>query len=289
MARNAEAVRRRLSSDELKALFWDIVNKVDKKQDPATIAALNKVKDPDPNDPNDLMPLQFSKYLSIYAMAVADNDLSGARTLLFDDNSNLQSGMSTNLYDRVPIGCAKLEELRNNYVTQYNDLTKSSQDLSGRAIAAGSMRDENMAYQNANIDACKGSPSPACISLASQEAPVFSLLAKFDNVNDVMVSAGFIDLSNNIDIINTAYTRMGCSGSRPIQFSPNDTGMIDTETLIKKLNEMSPYYLSPDTLQYITSSIISTSDTNKNLMTDAGKLENIKNVIANIKSLTGTT
>ena len=288
MAKEVAATRKKYSTEELRGFFWNIVDKVDKKQDPATIAALAKVKDPDPNDLNDLMPLRFSKYLSIYAMAVTGNDLSGARALLFDDNSNLQAGMSANLYDPTSITCANLETLRNDFRAKYTSVINSAQDLSGRAIAAGAMRDENLAYQTTNLDACKGSQSPACIKLASQEPPVFSLLAKFDNVNNVMASSGFYDLSNNIDVINTAYTRMGCSGS-PLKFSPNDTGIIDTQTLLIKLNQMSPYYLSPDTLQYITSSIISSGDTNRSLMTDSDKLANISNVIANIKSLTGTT
>ena len=46
--------------------FWDLVDKIDKKKDPATVAALAKVTDPDTNDENDPMPLVFSKY--IYSM-----------------------------------------------------------------------------------------------------------------------------------------------------------------------------------------------------------------------------
>jgi len=49
--------------------FWDLVDKIDKKKDPATVAALAKVTDPDTNDENDPMPLVFSKYISIYALS----------------------------------------------------------------------------------------------------------------------------------------------------------------------------------------------------------------------------
>ena len=44
--------------------FWNTVQKVNSKDQP-TISALAKVSDADPNDPNDLMPLSFSKYISI--------------------------------------------------------------------------------------------------------------------------------------------------------------------------------------------------------------------------------
>ena len=72
-------------------------------------------------------------------------------------------------------------------------------------------------------------------------------------------------------------------------FSDTDTSTIDTTTLTIKLNQLSPYYLSPDTLQYITSSIISGSDIKSSLMTDSNKLMDISNVINNIKVITGTT
>jgi hypothetical protein len=223
-------------------------------------------------------------------------DLSGARQALFNNYDTLQRGLSTNVYTPPSAGsdpktrsCANLNSARDNYNAQYRRIIASMKDLSGSVGRAGFMRDENLAYQNTNLNACKGTnPSAACISLASQETPVFSLLSKYDNVNNVMASSGFVDISNNIDTINTAYTMLGC-GKTPILFSPNQTGLIDTQTLISKLNQMSPYYLSPDTLQYITTSIISSSDTDASLMTDADKLTNISNVIKNIKAMTGTS
>jgi hypothetical protein len=272
-------------------LFWDLLNKVD-QQDPTTVSNLAKVSEPDPND---LMQVSFSKYISIYAMSQTA-DLSGARLALLNNYDNLQTGLSTNVYTRPPAGsdpktrsCANLNTARDNFNVQYRQIIASMKDLSGSVGKAGFMRDENLAYQNANLNACKGAnPPAACISLASQETPVFSLLSKYDNVNNVMVSSGFVDISNNIDTINTAYTMLGC-GKTPILFSPNQTDVIDTQTLISKLNQMSPYYLSPDTLQYITTSIISSSDTDASLMTDADKLTNISNVIQNIKRMTGTS
>lgn len=224
------------------------------------------------------------------------SDASGARSSLFNNYDVLEQKLSNEVYSAPPAGtdpkvksCSNLETAKADYMAQYNAIIKSNQDLSGQAIAASAMREENLAYQTTNLASCKGSPSPACISLANQEAPVFSLLANYDNVNNTMASSGFYDLSNNIDVINTAYALLGCSGSAPIKFSPNDTGVIDTQTLMSNLNKMSPYYLSPDTLQYITSSIVSTSYTDKSLMTDADKLANISKVINNLKAITGAT
>jgi len=274
--------------------FWLILDRVN-KQDPTTLAALAKVSDPDPNDSNDLMPLKFSKYISMYAMSQYGTDISGARNALFNKYDDLQNGLSKNVYTRLPEGvdpkansCANLDEARSKYTLQYNKLISSMKDLNNSATKMGLFRDENMAYQTTNTAACTGNPSPACISLASQEAPVYSLLSKYDNVNTVLTSTGFIDISNNIGTVNTTYRLLGCEGA-PILFSPTDTGTIDTEALLSKLNQMSPYYVSPDTLQYITNSILSSSGTDISLMTDAEKLSNIRKVINTIKTLTGTS
>jgi len=349
------------------AAFWDLVYKVDKQQDPVKIAALARVTDPDPNDPNDRIPLRFSKYISIYALSqstapnwevipneghagndlksfvgTADqgkttclstpgctefatyqgtvyikamppngprrspvsgcttyrllSDISGARQSLFTNYNDLQAGLSRNVYIRPPEGtdikarsCASLAAARNAYTAKYDQVVAAAQDLSGTAIKAGLMREENLAYQNTHLAACKGpNPPPACISLASQEGPIFSLLTKYTAVNNAFASSGAVDLSNNLDIINTTYSFLGCAGP-PLAFSQNLANVIDTQMLLSKLNQMSPYYLSPDTLQYITSSIISSADTDASLMTDSDKLSHISAVITNLKTLTGTS
>jgi hypothetical protein len=275
--------------------FWDLVYKVDREQDPTTIEKVTRVSDPDPNDMNDLMPLKFSKYISIYALSQY-GDLSGARQALFSNYNTMQSGLSKNVYTPPPEGtdlkarsCANLDVARNMYKAEYNKVVAAIQDLSGMAIKAGAMREENLAYQNANYQACKAdNRSPACISLASQEGPIFSLLAKYNSVNNTIATSGAIDISNNIDIINTAYRFIGCAGA-PLTFSPDLAFTIDTQALVSQLNQMSPYYLSPDTLQYITASIISGPDTDNSLMTDADLLVNISKVISNIKTMTGAS
>jgi hypothetical protein len=349
------------------AAFWDLVFKVDKELDPTTIAKVTQVSHPDPNDTNDLMPLKFSKYISIYALSQnADlrwqvtanqgnlgndikafagtvdqgkaiclatpgctefasyqgtnyiksvpanagkmslvngcttykllSDVSGARQALFSNYNDLQNGLSKNVYSPPPEGtdlkarsCANLDAARNSYTIKYNQVVAATRDLSGMAIKAGAMREENLLYQNANYDACKkGDRSPACISLASQEGPLFSLLSKYETVNNTLATSGAIDISYNLDVLNRAYNFLGCSGP-PLAFSQNLAVAIDTPTLVSQLNQMSPYYLSPDTLQYITTSIISGPETDNNLMTDADMLVNISKVISNIKTLTGAS
>ena len=347
--------------DPSTSAFWDLVAKVN-KNDPTTMKNLAKVTDPDPND---LMPLTFSKYISLYAMAKFDNNLSAARNALYTNYNTLQNDLSTKVYskskwtDPKAESCANLEKARASFIMQYTGLVTSVQDLSGSALTAGKMHDENLAYQTANMANCQP-PSPGCISLATQDGPVFSLMAKYETTNNTLLSGGAIDISNNLDVINSAYKLLKCgpfpnmffksytspdvyfisknlgykvnsctglcsdtaiaancanptlvpqsffdslslakntgadicpiirSTSDPT-FSISDTGIIDTVTLTSKLNELSPYYVSPDTLNYITSSIISGSDIKSSLTTDSDKLSNITNVINTLKSITRTT
>jgi hypothetical protein len=344
------------------ANFWDISNRLDRNDD-FTTRALTRVSDPDPNDENDTMPLSFSKYISIYALARFNGDLSGARLALFNDYNTLQTEMSRDVYDTrekttweadpINQSCKKLDLLRGTFIAKYAETVSSVQDLSGTAILAGTMRDENLAYQQLLISKCQGSPlSPACVNLANQEGPVFSLVAKYDNANTTLFSAE-IDISNNLQTINDTYAVLGCknpnqffkgssatywinnnikyavantscsatinanmSGTSPgpmaisdsvlnriptgptftcnmvataqLQFNDSTTGIVDTTVLLSKLQTMSPYYLSPDTLNYITSSVISSADATGSVMTTADILIDIRNVINNIKLLTGT-
>jgi hypothetical protein len=341
--------------------FWDIKNKVD-AGDTSTITALAKVSDPDPSDSKDLMPVSFSKHISIYSMARSNNDLSGARSNLFYAYDQLQTEMATNLYDQTKVAawnsdakaesCKQLDTIAANFAVQYALLKGSIQDLSGTTIKAASIRDENMDYQKQLLSKCQGTPlSPACISLANQEGPVFPLMAKYETVNNTLFS-NELDISDNIQTINDTYSVVGCSNPNqffstgsgapvfwvnnntkypvaacsacptaissncskpniapqgffdklttgaafacsmvtvtPLFFSGEQAGSIDTTVLRSKLNQLSPYYISPDTLQYITSSIISAEESASSVMTTSDTLINISKVIQNIRIITGT-
>jgi hypothetical protein len=422
--------------------FWNISSKVDAK-DAATIAALARVTDADPTDKKDIMPLQFSKYISMYAMAKYNNDLSGARQALFNNYNQLQSEMSTSLYDQSTVSswkanpkektCDQLDNARKTLTQKIFDLRSKIQDLSGTSVLASSMRDENMEYQNKYKNKCPGtSLSPACIQLANKEGPVFPLLAKYEDVNNNIFSTE-LDINADLETLNDTYNFLQCDRSLKSSFikkegttdiyylnidtmtiypvsncsticgmnlcnavttitaeqmtvitnsvltssspftcamlydgtlvkgdndqnkvyyvtndmkylitscsscnldlcskakivnggslnslrasstpftcsllpagvnqdtldavgkiaysSDTNVGMIDTTILRTKLQQLSPYYLSPDTLQYITTSIISAADSQATIMTTSDILINITNIINNIKILTNT-
>ena len=420
--------------------FWSISNKIDSKDAP-TVAAVARVSDPDPLDSKDVMPLKFSKYISIYALAKYNNDVSGARQALFNNYDQLQTEMSTNLYDQATVTawaadpkqktCDQLDTVRKRLTQKMFGLRSQVQDLSGSSVLASAMRDENLAYQVKYASKCQGNPlSSACVQLANQEGPVFPLLAKYEDVNNTIISSEF-DISDNLQTLNDAYSVLQCdrrlksgfikqdgmsavsylnsdtmmiypvsdcaticgmnlcssvapvtadqmntikkavttstapfncgmlyegmlvkadndqsktyyvkggikhligtcsacsldlcsrakvvsgsslgslrsetfacsllpagikqdvldAGGNVAYSSDRDVGTIDTTVLRSKLQQLSPYYLSPDTLQYITGSIISAADSQTSIMTTSDILINITNVVNNIKILTNT-
>jgi len=227
------------------------------------------------------------------------------------------------------------------------------QDLSGTAYTASAMHTENIGLQQQLVTQCQSSPlSAACISLASQEKPMFDLLAKYENTNNSLFS-NELDISNNLQTINNTYTAIGCSNpnqffsltgsgtnvfwvdaglttkypvssctpcgeiaictkvnkapqsffdslktgpnftcpmiaASQLAFLDTQTGVVDTTTLRSNLQQLSPYYISPDVLQNITGSILSAADTTATISTTSDILIDINNVINNIKSLTNT-
>jgi hypothetical protein len=275
--------------------FWETVYA---KNQPEVSTAIAQVRYPSPYAKKDEIPVKFGQYISMYALAKYNYDPIAARDALFNSYDTLQSEMSTNLYSKNAIAvwdadlkgqtCAELDNLMNTFTGQVATLTKSIQDLSGTAVLAGSMRDENMAYQLKYKAACTNPTSPACMSLASQEGPLFSLLAQYTTVNNSLFSKEY-DLSNNIQTLQETYNILNCKNPNPkATFQVDKSGYIDTPTLLMKLQDLSPYYLSPDILNYITESIVSANDARATIAQTSNLYINMASTINNIKALTNT-
>ena len=136
-----------------KTNFWALT----KNTDPLITAKILRVSNPDPKDSKDTMPIKFSKYISMYSLAKYD-DVSGARAALFNKYNELQTEMSTKLYDQTTVAawdsdpktntCNELDTIRNNFTQQIFTIRSQVQDLSGTSVLASIMRDENYAYQD---------------------------------------------------------------------------------------------------------------------------------------------
>ena len=230
-------------------------------------------------------------------MAKNKSNVADARADLFTNYTKLQTELSTNVYDTATVSawgsdpkgqtCTQLDTLKTQFTNQYSALTTAMQDLSGSTIIGGNMRDENLTFQQRFVSQCNTTPmSAACINLASQEGPIFPLLSSYETANNTLFT-NLDDISNNLVTVSDTYNFLGCTNPN-LKFSETVTGYVDTGVLRLKLEQLSPYYLSPDTLQYITSAIISADDAKSSLATVTDLVIDLNNVIANIKTFTNT-
>ena len=273
--------------------FWGIV---DSKTDPVIAAKILRVSNPDPADPNDPMPLEFPQYISMYALARFNNDLSGARLALINDYDTIQTEMSTNLYDQTTvnnwnnrpneISCGIINNLRENIVRlKVSSISDSSVVGASRINIATAIQEENINYQVRLQSQCNNpnSLSTACRNLATQNDTLFPLVSSYNNVNETLFT-NESDLSANIDVVNQAFTILGCSGgdTNP-KFNALNLG-IDTSELTSKLKQLSPYYISPDAIRFVIGNIISGNTVNTTLETTSDRLMNITKILLNMKT-----
>lgn len=280
------------STDLIKRQFWDIVSK---KDTPNVAENIQKVRDPAPND---TMPVKFPIYMSVYALAKYNNDPIAARKALFDDYQLLQQELTTDVYDHTDVNdwkeypkeltCRKLDSTINEIIEFINNTKKSFVDISGTIHKGAAIHDENMGFQNILLKECKKNPmSDACIRLASQDNPIYPLLQRYNNVTNALYNSEY-DISENLNILHTSYKTLKCFNREPnLVFNVDDNmEIIDTPMLNEKLEQISPYYISPETLQFITSSIVSPSDIEKTTNTTSDMYIKIGNSVNGIKTLT---
>jgi len=278
------------STPDTPTRFWDITRN---KNTPTTSAEIRRVSDPDPKDSNDTMPLRFSPYISIYALAKYNYDISGARNALLRDYDTIQNEMTTNLYDQNEVNkwndnphavsCDSLKNLRNMYISKLSSLKYVSANASENVNSATAMQDENMNYQVTLKKQCNPkSLSTACINLATQSKKMFPLPGQYDSINMDLFTKE-VDISSNLYTINTVYSLLRCDPVNNLKFDATTMG-IDTSNLLSKLRGLSPYYISPDVINFITKSIISGNNVNTTLSTTSDRLINITKLLQNMKT-----
>jgi len=280
--------------------FWDLIGK---QNDPTTAALVAKVSDPDPDDENDPFPLSFPLHISMYSLAKYNMDVSGARTALFNNYNGLQSELSTNVYSQSEVAawttsptsaltqtCTQLDAVKRVAEVQLATLKQTMRDLSGTEVSANAMKNENMALQLKLSGLCQGvTPPTICQTLASQDGPLFPLLSKYEAADDAL-AANETDIQNTLQTINDTYSVLGCISPNFSFDGDKDAGYVNTEELRINLQRISPYYVSPDTLKYITNAMVpGGKQLSTPLSTTADMIIDINRVIKNIKFMTNTT
>jgi len=271
---------------------------------------LSQVTNPGPKD---TFTMVYPKYLSMYSLAKYGFDPATARSALINQYDTLQKELQTMveteqnnraLFTADPKGqsCTEINTLTMGFYGQLLSLYRSTQDLSGAAISAGNFHDENSSLQNRVVSLCTaqgGLPSADCIKLASMDEKLFPLLPKFDAMNTKLMKNGR-DIQENIDTLVEAYLGMGCT--RPATMGSSDQNAlsidtvfsseyleslatVDTETLSTKLQELSPYYVSPRIINYISAKFLGTPEFDEGISTSLDYLKDMNKTTNRIVSL----
>jgi hypothetical protein len=116
---------------------------------------------------------------------------------------------------------------------------------------------------------------------------LFPLLSEYDALNiDIYVKE--VDIQESLKAVEDIYTLVGCTGGIASFDADRDIGIVDNEALRAKLETLSPYYISPDTLEYITDFLISPEEVADAAITNNALYKDIRGTVTQIKAITGT-
>lgn len=262
--------------------------------------------------PKDVFKVTFPNYISMYALAKYNMDPVAARYALINNYDALQNEIILNIPSGDEIGatceftaapqetaCSELNAFALSLYGQIIQVTAAVVDLSGTEILAEAIHEENKAIQGSSSCINQGAtPSAACIKLASQDETLFPMLHNYDAAN-VSLQTNGETVQTMLNTVLQAYSGLGCrmptaSGSGPSitsVFSKDyleNLGIINTEQLSLKLQELSPYYVSPNTISYITRQLIATSEFNTNMQDANSYIASMSKQVNALVSLTST-
>jgi len=187
--------------------------------------------------------------------------------------------------------CRELTGKRNFLQSYVGYLRAPIQDLNATMISAKLAKQENMAFQNVWNEKCSSiqdietntsTTAKACRALASVDQYELGLLDDIDQFYASVLLENQDKLDYNLRYLNFYTNLMKCPmpSSSKVTFDASenllapdasgnivnpkthisisrDIGDLDTTTLLLELEKLSPYYLSPDVVQYIISFMIS--------------------------------
>lgn len=179
------------------------------------------------------------------------------------------------------------------FLKQYiRRLREPVQDLSGLLLSGITFKKENMAYQNTYTESCLQNLTPACINLASVDAGVFAVLPDIDIFYQNLLIGGY-DLDALLQRLNFYSDLLKCPLVRTSQATfdvsdneidmERDIGEVNTAALAYELESLSPYYLSPDVVQFLLRFLISQEQLNSLRFTSADFVKQTQSIMDSIK------
>lgn len=173
------------------------------------------------------------------------------------------------------------------------------QDLSATMLTAYYGKKENMNYQNIFTDKCleNGIDQP-CKKLASVDTYQFQVLPDMlifyrnlliggYDIDELLQKLNFYsEMLNCPD--NPANRATGDTSGNEVFDNSRDVGQIDTEALANELQKLSPYYLSPDVVEFLLKFLISQEQLNNLNFTSADYVKQESNLMTKIQCLYGS-
>ncbi len=298
------------NKEEIKQRFWQYVEGYRKPLDDTS-----SMKTPIENvmfpRTDDTYQVVFPLYMSIFALAMYSYPTIGAayksmcaRMHLFDFYTEIQTALTSTVSDPLKNAqwetdprtqsCVSLNVAQTNIQQVLNLMRAGVQDVSGVLITLQGLRDENMAYQNKVKPLCTttdNNPSQPCKDLASQDPILFGILPDFDTVQVIGYDKEE-EINEVLEAVGQLYRMLRCDVPERSSFTfsmDENAGIIDTESLRMTLQTLSPYYLSPDVMNEITSYLISPDEVQDDLIDTDGRIGRVNTNVSRIRQITGAS
>jgi len=207
--------------------------------------------------------------------------------------NNINSDMSATRVN----ACLELTALQSFLMETIAKLRTEMNKLSGTEVLAYELKTENMKYQYRFSEECtdlvnrtaftglENVPRTACVDLASEDDPLYNTILPGYDTTNMKLYEEEITIQDYLQTINDTINLTGCDVSGLSFSADDDVGTINTEELRAKLNELSPYYISPGTLDFVTTYLVGNGILDTALFTSSEILKSVKSSLTYIKGI----
>jgi len=211
-------------------------------------------------------------------------------------NTTMEEPFQVNTSNGFTTACNEINSKRlflRNYI---QSLRSPVQDLSATMLNAYYGKKENMNYQNQFTELClnNGINQP-CKKLASVDTYEFKVLPDMLIFYRNLLIGGY-DIDSLLQQLNFYAELLNCeqnsnnnatrdtSGNEVFNNS-RDIGQVNVQELANELEKLSPYYLSPDVVEFLLKFLISKEQLNNLNFTSSDYVKQQKNIMSKVQCL----
>lgn len=210
----------------------------------------------------DSFKVVFPRQQSIAALAHSLGNTVMARNLLLNNYNMVEQQIMPSLnptpgdiiaFNTNNLGfvCGQLVALSTDLKAKLATMKTGVNALDATRPSAIAVKDENMRFQRTLTAICQGNLSQSCRDLASVDSTLYPLLALYDSVGLTQAEQEG-RLQDAVATINDVVRILKCPETAAVSYNQEDFPFIDSEELRLKLEEVSPYFLSPASLKFIS-------------------------------------